>query len=402
MRINKLISLAICFLLAVCIGANAWASGSAPNTDDLHRLIQEMVDPHLESRPELYGPAPGAVLQVDGPDFHFLETAGFANPQNKFPIKADDRFEIGSNTKMFTAVLLVQLTEQEVLTFADHLAKWLPEWAAKIPNGNKITLRHLATHTSGIRDYADDIIGAGVKNDMTMHKHYTPAELVRYALDNGKPDFAPGEKGKWKYCNTGYILLGMVLEKASGKRYGDLLRERIFAPLKLKATTFPDSVPEDKTLVPGFVSWPGGKNTTKWNLSQGWAAGGIISTTRDLRTFLRTLANGKLFKNPSSLLTMANFVENNEVRKHTGAQGYGIGLIEYGNGVWGHGGQTLGYESGMMFVPGTDITMIALTNASQGPILQIRSLVPVLQKMAGIEAKNPATSNPFKKMLPKK
>jgi amidase len=375
------------FSLALILGHNAWGGAVSPDTQDLHNLLLKMVDPTLDSLPDAYGPAPGAVLQVDGPDFHFLEAAGLADLEKKTRIKTDDRFEIGSNSKMFTAVLLVQLAEQEVLALDDSLAKWLPDWAAKIPNGDRISLRQLATHTSGIRDYADDIIGAGVKDEAALHRSYTPGELIQYALDNGKPDFAPGEKGKWKYSNTGYILLGMVLEKATGKQYGDLLREHFFKPLAMKNSSFPDSIPDDSALVHGYVSFPGGKNTTGWNLSQGWAAGGIISSAADMRIFLQALANGELFKDKSTLLAMAEFVRNDEVKKHLGTTGYGLGLIEYAQGVWGHGGQTLGYESTMMFVPGTDITMIALTNAAQGPVLQMRSLAPVLQKMAGIEPK---------------
>jgi amidase len=364
----------------------------------LHELLGQMVDPTLAAKPDMYGPAPGAVLLVTGPDFHFLEAAGFADVDKKTPVRPQDRFEIGSNTKMFTAALLVQLAEQEKLGLDDHLSKWLPEWAAKVPGGEEITLRMLANHTSGLPDYADDIIGQGVKDDKLMHKSYTPAEIVDYALKHGKQEFTPGEKGRWQYCNTGYILLGMILEKAAGKKYGDLLRERIFTPLGLTDTSFPDTVPNDPALVQGYVSYPGGKNTTGWNLSQGWAAGGIISTAADMHTFLLALGNGKLFKDQSTLLAMAEFVHSNDIEEHLASRGYGLGLIEYVKGVWGHGGQTLGYESELMFVPGTEITMVALPNAGQGPVLQMRSLAPLLQKMAGIE---PETANVFPRPEPK-
>jgi len=397
MKKSLFTSLVISLFLAVTIGSGVCREAAVPNKDELHNLLQKMVDPALDSLPEAYGPAPGAVLQVDGPDFHFLETAGFADLEKKTPVKPDDRFEIGSNTKMFTAALFVQLAEQELLGLNDSLAKWLPEWAAKIPNGYRMNLRQLASHTSGLRDYADDIIGAGVKDEAAMRRSYTPGELVQYALDNGKPDFFPGEKGKWKYSNTGYILLGMVLEKATGKKYGDLLRERFFTPLGMKNSSFPDSVLDNTALIQGYVSFPGGKNTTGWNLSQGWAAGGIISTAADMRIFLQALANGRLFKDKSTLLAMGEFVRNDDVKQHLGTTGYGLGLIEYAHGVWGHGGQTLGFESTLMFVPGTDITMIALTNAAHGPVLQMRSLAPALQKMAGIK---PVTAAVFPRPEP--
>jgi amidase len=247
-----------------------------------------------------------------------------------------------------------------------------------------MTLRQLATHTSGIWDYADTIIGAGEKDDTVMKRYYSPGELIQYAIDNGEPSFSPGEEGRWKYTNTGYILLGLVIEKVTGKKYGDLLHERFFLPLKLTDTSFPDTVPETDRLVRGYIFYPGGKDTTAWNLSQGWAAGGVLSTAADMQTFLNALANGRFFRDPSTLLAMGQFVRNDDVSQQLGVKGYGIGLIEYTNGVWGHAGQTLGFESEMMFVPGTNISMIALTNAAQGPALQMRAMVPAVQSLAGI------------------
>jgi amidase len=376
----------VIFFLVVSIGSGTCRKVRVPDGNALHNLLLQMVNPGLESETGLYGPAPGAVLQVDGSGFHFLEAAGYADLEKKTLVHSDARFEIGSNTKMFTATLLVQLAEQGILGIDDDLAKWLPGWAAKIPDGDRISLRMLASHTSGIRDYADDFLGAGMKDDDAMRRTYTPEELVQYALAGGSSEFSPVSPAKqWKYSNTGYILLGMALEKATGKKYRELLEERIIRPLALKNTTFPDTVPDDPALVRGYVSYPGGKDSTAWNLSQGWAAGGIISTAEDMRIFLQALANGTLFKDKSTLLAMAEFVRNSDVNKYLGTPGYGLGLIEYARGVWGHDGQTLGFESAMMFVPGTDISMVVLTNAAQGPALQMRSLALVLQKMAGIE-----------------
>jgi CubicO group peptidase (beta-lactamase class C family) len=170
-----------------------------------------MVDPKLESMADTFGPAPGAVLQVNGPDFEYLQSRGFSDVENQTPMAPDDLFEIGSNTKMFTAVLFMQEAEDNNLLLDDLLAKWLPDWAQKIPNGDTMTLRQLATHTSGIWDYADTIIGAGEKDDTVMKRYYSPGELIQYAIDNGEPSFSPGEEGRWKYSNTGYILLGLVI-----------------------------------------------------------------------------------------------------------------------------------------------------------------------------------------------
>ncbi len=377
----------LAMVLQVIMAANLHAAAPTPAAGKLHALIREMVDPALPAKPGIYGPAPGALVWVDGPGMHFRETAGFADPERKIPLKAGDHFEIGSNTKMFTAVLLLQLVEQGILSLDDPLARWLPGWAAKIPHGRDMTLRQLANHTAGLWDYGDPIIGAGAEDDILMRRAYTPEELVRYAIEHGSPDFPPGEAGKWKYSNTGYVLLGMVLEKATGKSYRELLFERLLHPLHMDKTTFPDTVPNDPALVQGYVSYPNGKNTTAWNLSQGWAAGGIISTAADMRVFLRALAHGRVFARPETLSLMATFVESAAIRAHNGSRGYGIGLIEYEKNIWGHGGQTLGFESLMLFVPGTDTTAIILTNCSQGPYLQMREVISLLKQQGQVPRK---------------
>lgn len=385
-EIYRLTSFVLVLLVVLSLGTTAKGDeADDTRTVALQQLLDSMVDPASDSLPGYYGPAPGVVLSVEGSGFAFLQAAGFADLENKTPTRARDHFQIGSSTKMFTSVLLLQLMEQKILGLDDALGKWLPDWAARFPNGQDMTLRQLANHTAGIWDYGDLIIDEGYEDDAFMRKPFTPDALLQYALDNGQADFSPGEKGRWKYSNTGYILLGKVIEKAAKKKYVDLLSERIFEPLGLSSTSFPDGNPTTGSVVQGYVSYAGGENATAWNLSQAWAAGGIISTATDMRTFLMALANGRLFKDPATLLTMGDFVESNEVEENIGAKGYGLGLVEYVDGLWGHAGGTPGYSTETMFVPGTDITMVVLTNAAQGPILRMRAPMPLLLEMAGSE-----------------
>ena len=121
-----------------------------------------------------------------------------------------------------------------------------------------------------------------------------------------------------------------------------MVREMIDPSLGAK----PDAYgPAPGALVQSYVSYPGGENVTDWNLSQGWAAGGIISTASDLRLFLRALAHGMVFARPEPLPVMADFFETEAIRIHNGSLGYARGFVEYGKNVWGHGSQTLGYEA---------------------------------------------------------
>ena len=258
------------------------------------------------------GAAPGVVLLVDTPDGRYLQAAGVSNMEDGTPMQVDDRLEIGSNSKSFTIVLLMQLIEEGVLSLEDPLSKWLPEQAAALPNGDQMTLHQLAQHTTGVWDYADDIIGAGTTDPEKLEQSYTPDELVQYAIDNGTPDFAPGEEGQWKYSNTGYILLGMVIEAASGEAIGDLYQSRIFDPLGLETAVFIEDVPDAGEITAGYWWMDDGDiiNTTDWNVSQGWAAGGIAMTAEDLLTYAKALSAGELFKDPDSLTQMLTFDPN--------------------------------------------------------------------------------------------
>ena len=303
---------------------------------------------------------------MDTPNGRYLQAGGVTSLEKGTPMQADSRLEIGSNSKSFTDVLLLQLQEEGVLSLDDPLSKWLPEWAAKIPNGDKMNLRQLAQHTAGIWDYGDKIIGDAANDPAKLAQGYTPAELVQYAIDNGTPDFAPGEEGKWKYSNTGYILLGMILEKATGQTLGELYKARIFEPLGLKTAALIEGVPAAGEITDGYWWTEDGKinNTTNWNVSQGWAAGGIAMTAEELLTYGKALAAGKLFKNPDTLAEMLTFNPN----AMNGLMGYGLGLLDFSKvgapGSWGHEGQTAGFQSLWYTNPDTGVTVVGLTNSA--------------------------------------
>jgi D-alanyl-D-alanine carboxypeptidase len=310
--------------------------------------------------------APGLVLLVDSPDGQYLQATGVASLEDTTPVQVDDRFEIGSNSKSFTIVLLMQLQEEGVLSMDDSLSDWLPEWTEKIPNGDQMTLRQLAQHTSGIWDYGDPIIGEAANNPDKLEQGYTPEELVQYAIDNGTPDFAPGEEGEWNYSNSGYILLGMIAEKAAGDSLENLLQARIFEPLGMESASLILGVPESGEIVDGYWWQDDGTrlNTTNWNVSQGWAAGGIAMTAEDLLTYGKALAAGELFQDPDSLTQMLTF----NPAGMDGAMPYGLGLMDFSNvgasGSWGHAGQTAGFQSLWFTNPDTAVTVVGLSNSA--------------------------------------
>lgn len=352
------------------------AALAAPNAQP--ETLEELIDASLDKLVYqdgdpvnlAFGQAPGAVVLIQSPQGSMVKAAGLANIEENKPMAAFDRLEIGSNTKMFTGVLLAQFQEEGVLSLDDPLSKWLPDLAATIPNGEAMTLRHLATHTSGIPDYADIVIGAGAGDSEALRSGYQPEELVLIAIENSEPDFTPGQPGQWKYSNTGYILLGMVLESATGQSYGDLLQQRIFGPLRMNNTELLEGIPYPDNIVDGYFVFPYDINTTEWNGSQGWSAGGIISTAADMAKFAQALMTGTLFNDPATLSVMTEFIEvsENGAVGSVGGIGYGTGLIEFAPGLWGHRGQTVGFTSIVAMDPDKDFLMIALANSAEAAV----------------------------------
>jgi len=362
-------------------------------------LPAEMVaqlDAYLQSQVwteggEPAGAAPGLVLLVDTPQGRYLSAAGVSSIEDGTPMQVDDILEIGSNTKSMTVVLLMQLQEEGVLSMDDMLSDWLPDLAARIPNGEQVTLRQMANMATGFWDYGDELMGIGTSDPDKLVLSYEPEEVVEYAIENGTPDFAPGEG--FKYSNTNYILLGMIAEKATGQSLADLLQQRVFDPLGMETAVFIEGVPQVGEITSQGYWWneDGSRvTTTDWNGSQGWAAGAAAMTAEDLLVYGKALGQGELFENPDSLAQMLPF--NDAARLALGGP-YGLGLIEMADGYFGHGGQTLGFQSIWYTNPDEGITVVGLTNSATYPAW---NLVNVLNIVDGEGAKplSPVTMMP--------
>ncbi|MFE7274345.1 serine hydrolase domain-containing protein [Streptomyces sp. NPDC057623] len=271
-------------------------------------------------------------------------TEGVGNLRTGKPRSADDRYRVGSITKTFVATVLLQLEAEGRLSLDDSVEKWLPGLVrGNGHDGSRVTLRQLLNHTSGIFNYtADEGFGETyfLKDGFFEHRYDTnkPEELVALAMTH-EPDFAPGTS--WNYSNTNFVLAGMVIEKATGRPYGEEIRARVIKPLHLTAT----SVPGTRVTVPGPSSRAYSKlaetatgptyDVTKINPSLAYAAGEMISNSTDLTRFYTALLRGRLLPR-EQLKEMTTTVPVN------GATGYGLGLMKTelscGVSVWGHGG----------------------------------------------------------------
>ena len=311
--------------------------------------------------------APGAVVYVHDAKGTRAGAAGYANLRARERLVPDHAFRVGSITKTFVATAVLQLVAEDVLRLDDPVERWLP---GLVPNGRAITLRHLLNHTSGVYNYTEDprLLGELVRNPLAL---WSPTALVELATSH-RPLFAPG--AGWSYSNTGFILLGMVVEKATAHALADELRARIFEPLALTRTSLPSEpalpAPFAHGYLPprnGLVPTPGGRpaDITAWSPSWAWAAGALVSTAGDLGRFYAALLGGELLR-PEQLRAMKTTVP-------AGAgDEYGLGLVRSPFTVscattWGHGGSVPGYTSLVLSSEDGSHQAIVLVNSSIGP-----------------------------------
>jgi D-alanyl-D-alanine carboxypeptidase len=358
---------------------------ATPEVATLDAVLQAALDDGL----------PGIVLRLErGADVVYSGAAGVANIEDQAPLQDTDRFRIYSITKTFTAIVILQLVDEKVLALDDTVAQWLDVPAvSRIPNIDRITLRQLLNHTSGIYDYADDNDSpfwqdAFLGPDADWTKVWTIEELLAYADGTRHaPYFEPGQ-GVF-YSNTEYLLLGLVVEAATGRTFGDELRTRILEPLALGDTFLAEGgeMPED--VVRGYQLLEGELiDLSASNLSWVWTAGGMVSTSADLGRFARAVFGGELLS-PASFTEMFTFVAE------PGRPGFafGMGLYQIGspNGALvGNDGQSAGFSSSMMRLSEADITVVVLTNMApdEGTLDKVRD-----EAIAWVLAQTPVTTN---------
>ena len=296
---------------------------------------------------------PGVTLTAKDAGSTWSTTAGVGNLRTHAPRSADDRYRVGSITKTFVSTVLLQLEAEGRLSLDDTVEKWLPGVVhGNGHDGSRITVRQLLNHTSGIFNYtADETFGRTyfLKDGFLEHRYdtNTPEQLVAVAMAH-QPDFAPGTS--WNYSNTNYVVAGMVIQKVTGRSYGEEIRHRIIDPLHLTAT----SVPGTRVTVPQPSSRAYSKlartatgptyDVTRLNPSLASSAGEMISDSADLDRFYAALLKGRLLP-PKQLKEMKTTVAVEGIPN----AGYGLGLMDRklscGVHVWGHDGGIHGSSS---------------------------------------------------------
>jgi CubicO group peptidase (beta-lactamase class C family) len=292
-----------------------------------------------------------AVAVVDHGKVVMAEGYGWANVEHNVPVRPETVFQSGSLGKQFTAATVMTLVEEGKLALDDPIAKYFPEAP---PAFRAVTVRHLLTHTSGIPDYTEGTID--------LRRDYTEDELARMAFGL-ELEFAPGSR--WNYSNTGYLMLGVLVRRASGRFYGDVLRERVFAPLGMKTARIiseEDIVPNRAAgyrLVGGELKnqeWVAPKlNTT--------ADGSLYFTVLDLIAWEKGLRAGAVLR-PDSWAATFQPVRLTSGRPYP----YGFGWVvdqAAGQSVVGHGGSWQGFKTQLTRYLGNDLTIVVLANLAE-------------------------------------
>lgn len=336
----------------------------------LDRFLTELVDRNGDGS-RIAGYAPGAVLWVTGPGWRYVRSAGTTSADGGTPVDCEMPYQIGSATKMMTAAVLLQLHEEGALSVDDLLSDHMPELARALPHGSVITIRQLANHTSGVFSYTDNapdgapgLMEAGASDPDMLSVRYLPSELIAFAVEHGQPTFAPGTERAWSYSNSGYVIIGQIIERVTGKPLESVFEERIFGPLGMHDSYLWSDIPRAHFGLPrSYLAAPFDVETTAWNMSQGWAAGAVISTADDMTAFIGALLEGHLFKDRETLDLMKQTVPT----PLPSMPAYGLGLGDKTAGFWGHAGQTLGFSSDTGYQPEHNIAVVIWTNSAFNP-----------------------------------
>jgi D-alanyl-D-alanine carboxypeptidase len=271
-------------------------------------------------------------------------------------------FRIGSITKVFVAVVVLQLVEEGKLGLDDPVGDHLPgsPYAA-------VTIRQLLNHTSGIPDYSQ-VPALAKELFANRDRRWSPSEVLALVSTN-KLAFAPGTR--YQYSNTDYVVLGELLGAATGRSWAEQVRRRVLDPLHLDHTFLPGSEPVPARVVPGYFDADDDGDEENVETAGPWPAletsegpaGAVVSTAADLLTFGDALFRGDLVE-PSSKQAM---VADGPFHPRTSNYGLGIEILrpDYRTTLWGHGGFVPGFRSGLWYVPSRDTVLVVLTNESR-------------------------------------
>ena len=282
-------------------------------------------------------------------------------------------YQLGSITKQFTSAAIMKLVDQGRVKLDDDLSKYVPQFPLQ---GKKVSIRQLLNHTSGIHSYTSSPGWAKTWND-----ELSPDAIVKLVVTDTF-DFAPGTG--YRYNNTGYVLLGMVIEKASGQRYANYLDAQFFKPLGLRQTSYCPSKTSDPGFALGYSKGPSGTMRAQFlHLSHPFSAGALCSTVGDFVKWQRALDGGQVVS-PASYALMTTADSLNGGRKIN----YGFGLVPgvfNGHKTVSHTGGIPGFATAATYVPDDSLSIVVFTNFDgESPQTLVQNLLRVAYGVAPV------------------
>jgi CubicO group peptidase (beta-lactamase class C family) len=332
-----------CIIIFIFIYIFTFFISNAQQNDSITQKLNEyMVSAHKANKFN------GNVLIAEKGSMLLYKSYGYKNFSTHVSNDSNTIFQIGSITKQFTATVILKLQEEGKLSVHDKLSQYFPQFKY----AGEITLENLLTHTSGIYNYTNDID----ENDSAIVCHPVNKQLVLDVMLKHKPDFKPGTM--FHYDNSGYYLLGLIIEKVTGKSYEQNVHDIIFTPLQMTHSLFDFKHSSDSNIANGYqkITDTGQveANAWRWDSTVTYAAGGIFSTTSDMYKWAKAIANRQILSKNSWEAALT---------PHLAHYGYGWYIdSSYGKKSISHGGGIPGFIAYLCYYPGEDVTIILLCN----------------------------------------
>jgi D-alanyl-D-alanine carboxypeptidase len=331
-----------------CGGTRPARRDAVPAGDRLGRALAEV---------RAAGDFPGAVAAIASDAMVTTAAVGWADREENVSMRPSDRMPAGGAGKTFTAAVILSLAAEGALDLDAPIARWLGDepWFTRLPNASALTLRHLLMHRGGIPNHSTvlEFVRTVQSRTTAAEPGPDPAPRALVALVLDQPPLFPAGSG-FAYSDTGYVLAGLVVEKATGRSYSDLLAERVLVPLALDATA-PAAGRSHRGLVPGYAGTTGPLGVSAKTAAGGvmafdpgweWTGGGLVSNARDLARFAKALFEGRALP--------AAAIDDLLASRFSGDVRYGLGVTFHGEGTaraYGHAGWFPGYRTEVRYYP---------------------------------------------------
>ena len=332
--------------LCACLLASAAPAAAVPPD------FQSRADAILSGSYPDKGPG-AAVIVTEGGKTVYARGRGLADIEAGRPITPDTVFRLGSITKQFASAVLLQLIDEGKLSLDDPLSKFLPDYPQP---GASATVRQLLNHTSGVQSYTGI---PGWMEEKNTARAVTTDQLIAVFKDMPSPS-KPGEE--WNYNNSGYVLVGAIVEKVTGKPWHQVVEERIAAPLKLATIRYGVGEESIAAMARGYTDGDKGPAPAKKiHMSVPHAAGGLVGSVTDLATWANALHRGKVVSAASyAAMTAPTKMPDGKIEKY----GFGLGIDDVrGRRSVGHGGGIFGFSTSSLYVPEKDLFVAVFTNS---------------------------------------